>query len=47
VKRHTWAATGIKTLVAFSGTVKDPDAQGVNYTGPEMNRDSTGRSIRE
>jgi len=39
--------TGIKTLVAFSGTVEDPDAPGVSYTEPEMNRDSAGRPIRE
>jgi type I restriction enzyme R subunit len=39
--------TGIKTLVAFSGTVEDPDAPGVTYTEPEMNRDSAGRPIRE
>jgi type I restriction enzyme R subunit len=39
--------TGIKTLVAFSGAVEDPDAPGVSYTEPEMNRDSAGRPIRE
>ncbi len=39
--------TGIKTLVAFSGVVEDPDAPGVSYTEPEMNRDSAGRPIRE
>jgi len=33
--------------VAFSGTVEDPDAPGVNYTEPEMNRDATGRQIKE
>ena len=32
--------TDIKTLVAFSGTVEDPDAPGVSYTEPDMNRDS-------
>lgn len=37
----------IKTLVAFSGTVTDPDAPGVTYTEPEMNRDSEGRPLRE
>jgi len=37
----------IKTLVAFSGTVEDPEAPGVTYTEPEMNRDSQGRPIRE
>jgi type I restriction enzyme R subunit len=39
--------TGIKTLVAFSGVVADPDAPGVTYTEPDMNRDSAGRQIRE
>ena len=39
--------TGIKTLVAFSGTVEDPDAPGVSYTEPDMNRDGAGRPIRE
>jgi type I restriction enzyme R subunit len=39
--------TEIKTLVAFSGTVEDPDIPGVSYTEPEMNRDKTGRPIRE
>lgn len=29
--------TGIKTLVAFSGTVTDPDAPGVEYTEVSMN----------
>lgn len=37
----------IKTLVAFSGTVEDPDAPGVTYTEPDMNRDKDGRPIRE
>jgi hypothetical protein len=37
----------IKTLVAFSGTVEDPDAPGVTYPEPDMNRDSQGRPIRE
>jgi type I restriction enzyme, R subunit len=37
----------IKTLVAFSGTVEDPDAPGVSYTEPDMNRDREGRPIRE
>lgn len=37
----------IKTLVAFSGTVNDPDAPGVTYTEPQMNLDSTGKQIRE
>lgn len=39
--------TDIKTLVAFSGTVEDPDVPGVNYTEPEMNRDKDGKPIRE
>jgi type I restriction enzyme R subunit len=30
--------TGIKTLVAFSGTVIDPDAPGVEYTEVGMNK---------
>ena len=38
--------TDIKTLVAFSGTVEDPDVQGVSYTEPEMNRDTCGRPIK-
>ncbi len=33
--------TGIKTLVAFSGTVEDPDAPGVEYTEVGMNRRSS------
>ncbi|OWY71562.1 type I restriction endonuclease subunit R [cyanobacterium TDX16] len=37
----------IKTLVAFSGTVEDPDAKGVSYTEPEMNRDKDGKPIKE
>jgi len=37
--------TGIKTLVAFSGTVADPDAPGVEYTEPGMNIDTRGRQI--
>jgi len=39
--------TGIKTLVAFSGTVEDPDVKGVSYTEPDMNRDKDGRPIKE
>lgn len=39
--------TDVKTLVAFSGTVEDPDAPGVSYTEPDMNRDQNGRPIRE
>jgi len=37
----------IKTLVAFSGTVEDPDVKGVSYTEPDMNRDKDGKPIRE
>ncbi len=37
--------TGIKTLVAFSGTVVDPDAPGVEYTEPGMNIDARGKQI--
>ncbi|MEO7987523.1 MAG: type I restriction endonuclease, partial [Gemmatimonadales bacterium] len=36
--------TGIRTLVAFSGTVEDPDVPGVSYTEPGMNQ---GIGIRE
>lgn len=39
--------TDIKTLVAFSGTVEDPDVKGVSYTEPDMNRDKDGKPIRE
>jgi type I restriction enzyme, R subunit len=39
--------TGIKTLVAFSGTVVDPDTEGVEYTEPGMNVDAQGRRISE
>lgn len=37
----------IKTLVAFSGTVNDPDVAGKMYTEPDMNRDKDGKPIRE
>ena len=37
--------TGIKTLVAFSGTVVDPDAPGVEYTESGMNIDAQGKQI--
>jgi len=37
----------IKTLVAFSGTVEDPDAPGVTYTEPEMNKQPNGAPLRE
>lgn len=36
---------GIKTLVAFSGTVVDPDVPGVEYTEPGMNIDAQGKQI--
>lgn len=39
--------TGIKTLVAFSGKVVDPDAPGVEYTETGMNIDAKGRTIKE
>jgi type I restriction enzyme R subunit len=39
--------TGIKTLVAFSGTVLDPDAPGLEYTEEGMNVDARGKRIRE
>jgi type I restriction enzyme, R subunit len=39
--------TGIKTLVAFSGTVIDPDVPGLQYTEPGMNLDSKGKPIQE
>lgn len=38
---------GIKTLVAFSGTVIDPDAAGVEYTESGMNVDAQGKHIKE
>jgi len=38
---------GIKTLVAFSGTVIDPDATGVEYTESGMNVDAQGKHIKE
>jgi type I restriction enzyme R subunit len=37
----------VKTLVAFSGTVEDPDVPSVSYTEPDMNRDANGKPIRE
>jgi len=39
--------TEIKTLVAFSGTVDDPDVPGVSYTEPGMNPKINGRPIGE
>ena len=38
---------GIKTLVAFSGTVIDPDAASVEYTESGMNVDAQGKHIKE
>ena len=38
---------GIKTLVAFSGTVTDPDVPGVEYTEVDMNVDDRGKHIKE
>lgn len=35
----------IKTLVAFSGTVVDPDAAGIEYTESGMNVDAQGKHI--
>jgi type I restriction enzyme R subunit len=37
----------IKTLVAFSGTVIDPDAPGVEYTESGMNIDADGKHISQ
>ncbi len=37
----------VKTLVAFSGTVDDPDAAGVSYTEPDMNRQANGKPLPE
>lgn len=39
--------TGIKTLVAFSGTVIDPDAPGVEYTEVGMNKDIREKELPE
>jgi type I restriction enzyme R subunit len=39
--------TDLRALVAFSGTVQDPDLPGVSYTEPSMNRARDGRSIPE
>lgn len=33
--------------MAFSGTVEDPDAAGVSYTEPDMNRDAGGKPLSE
>ena len=37
----------IKTLVAFSGTVEDPDVPGKSYSEPDMNRLADGTTIKE
>ena len=37
----------VKTLVAFSGVVEDPDVPNVTYTEPDMNRDKNGKPIKE
>ncbi len=37
----------IRALVAFSGTVKDPDVADAEYTEPGMNKDKNGKSISE
>ncbi len=37
----------IRTLVAFSGTVPDPELAGVEYTETGMNIDSKGRKVKE
>jgi type I restriction enzyme, R subunit len=39
--------SGIKTLVAFSGPVIDPDLANAEYTEPGMNLDSKGKYIKE
>jgi len=41
------AYADIKTLVAFSGTVDDPDVPGVSYTEPGVNPKINGRPIGE
>ncbi|MEO0531444.1 MAG: type I restriction endonuclease [Planctomycetota bacterium] len=37
----------VRTLVAFSGAVDDPDVTGKSYTEPEMNLDLDGKPIKE
>jgi type I restriction enzyme R subunit len=37
----------VKTLVAFSGSVEDPDAPGTSYSEPEMNKDQNGTPLPE
>ena len=44
---HEKQYTDIKALVAFSGTVEDPDIPGTTYTEPEMNIDKDGKRISE
>jgi len=39
--------TDVRALVAFSGTVEDPDAPGVTYTESSMNRTLEGKPIPE
>ncbi len=39
--------TDLQALVAFSGTVEDPDLPGDTYTEPSMNRTREGRHIPE
>ncbi len=39
--------TNIKTLVAFSGTVTDPDAPDIEYTESGMNIDLEGKHVQE
>ncbi len=39
--------TQIKALVAFSGTVEDPDIPGASYTEPDMNRQPDGKPLPE
>jgi len=39
--------TDLRALIAFSGTVEDPDVPGVTYTEPSMNKTSNGRHIAE
>jgi len=39
--------TDLRALIAFSGTVEDPDLPGVTYTEPSMNSTASGRHIPE
>jgi type I restriction enzyme R subunit len=46
IKEHGYR--DVRTLVAFSGTVEDPDAKDVTYTEPGMNLDCVnGKPIKE